>query len=225
MTTTLSTSLWRYMYCIHWWPSDASPWGAWQIRSRIGKSRQLAATANQISKSATGFVFQSTSNSSGEATSSGTRTEKKHSGWWGGGTGGSRWIPSFLPSSSRPNRGENFAVSSSSTLVGQGFWEVKRGWGMSWNRRRCQWRQQESLYSGFTVLPQQTLSVALRRSCYCSQTDNTWNTSPVWCSALTAGWINNILIQVSLNNKIKSIHNGCEGWGGADWQEIPLNMF
>lgn len=100
----------------------------------------------------------------------------------------------------------------------------KRGRGMSWNQRRWQWRQQESRCSGFTVSAQQTLSVARRRSSYSSRADNGRNTSPVWCSALAAGRVNNMLIQVLLNINV----NGCGGcWltGSCLWSNPPSTFF
>lgn len=100
----------------------------------------------------------------------------------------------------------------------------KRGRGMSCNQRRWQWRQQESRCSGFTVLAQQTLSVAPRRSSYSSRAGNRRNTSPVWCSALAAGRANNMLIQVLLNINV----NGCGGFwltGSCLWNNPPSTFF
>lgn len=99
----------------------------------------------------------------------------------------------------------------------------KRGRGMSWNQRRWQWRQQESRCSGFTVLAQQTLSVAPRRSSYSSRAGSRRNTSLVWCSVLAAGRVNNMLIQVLLNINV----NGCGGCcltGSCLWKN-PLQHF
>ena len=74
---------------------------------------------------------------------------------------------------------------------------------MSWNERRWSWWQQEPLCLGFTALPQQTCSVTLKRCSYCSRA-NTWEGTGAWCSDLAAGWVNNMLMQVSLNININS---------------------
>lgn len=177
-------------------------WAAW-----FGKSRQLAAAANQTSKSATGFVFQNTSNSSGEATSSGTLAGGKKAFWMMRWRHGWTVLDSVYPAviMAPKWRGGGFRVSAPCTVILPAFRKVKRGWGMSWNKRRWQWRQQEGLCSGFTVLPRQTLSVEPRRNSYSGQADNLWNTSPDWCSALAAGWVNNMLIHAPLNININPL--------------------
>lgn len=180
----------------------------------FGKRKQLAATSKSNIHECYRVCF-SHQTAQEKRHPLGHSQEKKPSAWWGGGTDGSCWMSSILPSSRCQNRGEIW-VFHPERLDSTSFLKSEKE-GEGWNQRRWQWRQQERLCSGFTILSQQTLSMVPRRSSYSSRADDRRNTSPVWCSALAAGPVNNMLIRVPLNINV----NGC---GGCWLTGIPLNI-